>query len=323
MAKFLSLLDGIRVAYLEWGHASASLGKVIALHGWLDNANSFAYLGPHLAAKGYHVIAYDNIGHGYSDHFGSGGLHSLHRAVGVVNEVVSSLNVNKQPVHIVGHSMGASISLMYAATYPEKVDKLVMIDGLGPIVEPADHAARHLRRALDAETDFKKRLINKREKKRYKTVQDAIEARLMSVKVYPGKQYLSREAAQALVARGLEMVDKSTLEIEKFAIKDESKGPVSFRYDPRLLLPSYSYYTPEQAWSFYKEINSKTLILTAQDGWPWKEGGHEKDVAARLKILSEKGLLQHVELPGSHHFHLDPDHAPKVAQTIDQFLLIK
>lgn len=41
-------------------------GLPVALHGWLDNANSFARLAPKL--KGLRILALDMAGHGHSDH---------------------------------------------------------------------------------------------------------------------------------------------------------------------------------------------------------------------------------------------------------------
>jgi len=57
----LALFDGIKIAYQEWG-SQISTRKILALHGWLDNSNSFCFLGPYLADRGYHVVAIDQAG---------------------------------------------------------------------------------------------------------------------------------------------------------------------------------------------------------------------------------------------------------------------
>ena len=49
---------------LRWG--SASDLPVLALHGWLDNASSFAPLASHLS--GFQLLALDLPGHGHSQH---------------------------------------------------------------------------------------------------------------------------------------------------------------------------------------------------------------------------------------------------------------
>lgn len=57
-------LSSIRLAAMAWGH-SAGL-PVLALHGWLDNAASFARLAPLL--PDWRIVALDLAGHGHSKH---------------------------------------------------------------------------------------------------------------------------------------------------------------------------------------------------------------------------------------------------------------
>jgi pimeloyl-ACP methyl ester carboxylesterase len=108
------------------------------------------------------------------------------------------VNLNNEKYHIIGHSMGASISVMYAATFPEKVDKLVLIEGFGPLTAKVENTVRNLRKALDGE-----RLMFLKNKlpKLYPTMLQAIQARMEVVKTYPGQQFISKEAAISLVSR--------------------------------------------------------------------------------------------------------------------------
>jgi alpha-beta hydrolase superfamily lysophospholipase len=66
-----ALLDGTSIAFQEWGN-KLSKKKILALHGWLDNSNTHAYLAPYLAERGYHVVAFDYCGHGKSSHLPRG-----------------------------------------------------------------------------------------------------------------------------------------------------------------------------------------------------------------------------------------------------------
>lgn len=64
----IKIPNGLSVAFQHWNKSVSKNNdfskRVICLHGWLDNSNSFSYLGPYLANKGYEVIAIDLIGHG-------------------------------------------------------------------------------------------------------------------------------------------------------------------------------------------------------------------------------------------------------------------
>ena len=56
-------VDGLALKGLAWGDPADA--PVLALHGWLDNAASFALLAPQLS--GHYVVALDLTGHGQSD----------------------------------------------------------------------------------------------------------------------------------------------------------------------------------------------------------------------------------------------------------------
>ncbi|RYG66540.1 alpha/beta fold hydrolase [archaeon] len=122
--KSLALSSGLRMAYQEWGAGNAK--KVIALHGWLDNSNSYYYLGPYLAKHGYHCLAVDHVGHGLSDHLGVGAAYNILKSTACVTDFIRTLQWSQ--FHVVGHSMGASISMIYAAVMHENVDKLVLLE---------------------------------------------------------------------------------------------------------------------------------------------------------------------------------------------------
>ena len=132
---------GQELAGLQWPGEGE---PVLALHGWLDNAASFQPLAEPL---GHPLVALDFAGHGHSEH------RPRHQATHYVDHVRDVLAVADQlgwdRFVLVGHSMGAGVACLFAATFPERVSRLVLIEGLGPPATAADEVAPNLRKAID------------------------------------------------------------------------------------------------------------------------------------------------------------------------------
>lgn len=122
--KFATVF-GAKIRYLEAGDPAKP--TVILLHGLGGNADtSWAFNIGALSAS-YHVIAPDQIGFGKSD------KPMINYRVGTyvdfLDKFLTDLKIAK--VSLVGNSMGGWISVLYAAKYPAKVDKLVLADAAG------------------------------------------------------------------------------------------------------------------------------------------------------------------------------------------------
>lgn len=314
----LRLRSGLELATLEWGVSSSSSQKVICLHGWLDNAYSFSYLGPALASKGYHVVAYDNVGHGSSQHLPASSKNSYNvvQYTSHLRDVVDTLQWDQSIV--VGHSLGAFIATLFAGSHPDRISRVALIDGFTPMTESAAGAATTLRKALNAAQTYENKKSIATGPKPYKTLRHAIDARMSAVAAYPGKQTLSMEAATALV-RGSTYLGSSTstTTAELQRPQDLDDGPVYFRHDGRLMLPSHTFLNNEQVKSFVEGINANVCLIQAQRGWP---ASSNTQYGEYKRILEAKGKMQHHVLQGSHHLHLDPTTAPLVASTIVSFL---
>lgn len=196
----LLLRNNMRVAYQEWGSSNAS-NKILALHGWLDNSNSFKILGPYFQSMNYHFIAFDSIGHGKSSHLSKDGIYQPIKALSYLHEIIELLEW-KTPIDMIGHSMGSGLSMMYAGTFPENIKNLVLLEGLGPITQPDRNAPKVLRKAIESDKKaYLKAISFENKSKVYTNFMEAVDARVKTVSSYPGKQWLSKEAAIMLVER--------------------------------------------------------------------------------------------------------------------------
>lgn len=253
---------------------------VIALHGWLDNANSFARLAPHL--EGLRIVALDLAGHGHSDHRPVGSSYALADYVFDVLQVAEQLGW--QRFALLGHSLGAIISVLLASSLPERVTRLALIDGLVPLTGDAESAAERMGAALQAQL-----VLSGKKKPVYQDQDRAIQARMKGVLA------VSREAAELLALRGLMPVP----------------GGYTWRSDSRLTLPSATRLTHEQAMAFVHGIRCPTQLVVASDGM----------LAKKQELLGDLPF-EIARLAGGHHLHLDEEEgARSVARCINRFFV--
>jgi pimeloyl-ACP methyl ester carboxylesterase len=111
----------------HWGPEDAPV--VFMLHGWMDCSATFQFVVDELRQP-WHVIAPDWRGHGGSHRTGE--TYLFLQFIADLDAVLEHYNPN-EPVNIVGHSLGANASSVYAGSRPERVDRLVNLEGLAPV----------------------------------------------------------------------------------------------------------------------------------------------------------------------------------------------
>jgi len=253
---------------------------VIALHGWLDNANSFARLAPKLS--GLRIVAVDFAGHGHSDHRPRGAGYALADYAFDVLCVAEQLGWKQ--FALLGHSLGAIVSVIIAGSFPERVTRMALIDGIVLRSGPDIDAAENMGKALEAQLAH-----GHKRKSVHPTLDRAIEARMK------GMVAVSREAAELLAQRGLMPVP----------------GGYSWRSDSRLTLPSPLRLTDAQAMSFVRRVTCPTTLVVAEEGML----ASHPELLDRLPFTLER-------LAGGHHLHLnDEAGATLVADCFNRFFV--
>ncbi len=117
---------------LEWGSsASEPKSTVVLVHGYMDAAGTWDRVAPVLSAHGHRVLAPDMRGFGDGDRAPRGSYYHFSDYIADLADLVDALSPN-EPVALVGHSMGGTITTLYAGTFPEKVVRLANLEGLGP-----------------------------------------------------------------------------------------------------------------------------------------------------------------------------------------------
>jgi pimeloyl-ACP methyl ester carboxylesterase len=118
----------VKLAYMDVAPAQANGHTVVLLHGKNFTA---AYWEPtirFLSARGYRVIALDQLGFGKSSkpaHY----QYSFQQLATNTSTVLDAAGVDR--VSVVGHSMGGMLAIRFALMYPARVEKLVLVNPIG------------------------------------------------------------------------------------------------------------------------------------------------------------------------------------------------
>lgn len=271
-------LPGVSLAAAEWGPPNGV--PVLAAHGWLDNAGSFDLLAPLL--QGMRFVALDLAGHGFSDSRSADASYNIWQDVGDLLEVADQLGWER--FNLLGHSRGAAISMLLAAAFPERVDKLVLLEGGVPIVGNAEDAPAALAQALRD-----RRSLSRKSGRVFADRDTAIGERA------DGFSKVSPEAAAILAQRSLRAVP----------------GGYQWHADQRLKGGSEIRLTTEQAAAFVRHVRAPVLMLLAEQS-PFA------GLALYEDMISRFAEIEVVRLPGGHHFHLEGAEV-EIAERISRF----
>ncbi len=270
-------VDGLEIAGLRWGDPSDP--PILALHGWLDNAASFNTLAPLLS--GYQVLAIDLTGQGQSSRRSADASYQIWDDLPQIMAVVDQLGW--QRFALMGHSRGAIISTLVSCACPDRISRVVLLDGLIPAPVPETQVPQQL-------GDFLQQRIELLDKSN--TLLESVE---QGVAMRVGKG-LSRYAAEQLVPRSLKQVE----------------GGFEWTNDPRLQGASAVKLSDAQLAAILGGIQCPVLLLYADQGL----GRHAALLARAGQQINN---LQMHSVKGKHHFHLDGD-VQSAASQVKAFL---
>ncbi len=274
------LLPHIRLSSLQY-HSQNSEIVTIALHGWLDNANSFS---PLMAVNNnHHVIAIDWPGHGHSQHRG---VDASYQLLDYVYDLYALIEHHQwQKVNIIGHSLGAIVASIFTGTFPELVNKLVLIEALGAISSKPQETRDLLKKSI---VNRYREQIKESSNKRYSSFEKAVLARTMA-------SDFNSDIAKILVERSLLATDDG----------------FKWRSDPRLKQLSPMRMVEQQALDLLSGIEHETLLILGENGYL----SLRKTLSERMAVMPN--LNVHT-LAGGHHLHME--HPEPVWRLISQHL---
>lgn len=177
----------LKLQFWDWG--TEGRPTLILVHGGLDHARNWDWVARALRDD-FHIYAIDLRGHGNSQH-APGSSYTI--AEHVLDLSALADVINDYPIYLIGHSLGGIIVLAYSGVFPERVKKVVAIEGLGP---PPNHhsqepAPLRLRRWID-----QIRNLEKREPRSYPQLEAAVN------RMKEANPHLSDEVARHLTLHG-------------------------------------------------------------------------------------------------------------------------
>jgi pimeloyl-ACP methyl ester carboxylesterase len=114
-------VNGLTLRVREWPKGGP---PIVLAHGLASNSRIWDDVAARLSDR-YHVVAFDQRGHGLSDRPTDG--FTFDRVVGDLGGVIEALGLDRPT--LVGHSWGGNVVLAFAAAHPDRVRGLVLVDG--------------------------------------------------------------------------------------------------------------------------------------------------------------------------------------------------
>jgi len=238
---------------------------LVVLHGFLEHGAAWRWVAEQLNRP---VYAPDQRGHGRSEHVGRGGFYHFWDYISDLDLLLEQLSPGG-PVDLLGHSMGGTVACLYAGTRPERVHRLVLVEGLGP----PDTSSTLTQRA-------KLFLEHRRNPHRNPVLEDVPAAAL---RIRRHNRRLSEERALSLAEHSTRPVD----------------GGVTWSWDARHRARSPRPFVDAQFIPFLQEITAPTLVIWGgASGFPGL-GRAEHISGARVVQIPGAGHLVHLDAPES------------------------
>lgn len=260
----------LKLHFWDWGDNGKP--NLILVHGGMDHARSWDRIAQAFF-NDFRVLAPDLRGHGDSS-WAPGSMYSIAEFSLDLSTLVDI--VGRHPVYIAGHSLGAAIVLQYAGIFPERVQKVVAIEGVAPPPKPASPkpAYARIRDWMEAVRDCEKRLPH-----RYPGLEAAYE------RMQKENPYLSEEMARHLTL---------------FGSNWNPDGTLSWKFDNFIRAISPYSFNMDEAREIWSNIQCPVLIFRGLDSWvedPAKEGHIGAIPNHRLISVPNAGHWVHHDQP--------------------------
>jgi pimeloyl-ACP methyl ester carboxylesterase len=284
-------LRGLKTAIRVWPEVSAvgaassdspvESHTLVLLHGWMDVSASFQFLVDALPAN-WRCVSFDWRGFGQSQHAGVDSYWFADYVADLdffLDEAAEKGWIKSVAVNLVAHSMGGNVAMLYAGIRPERIRKLINLEGTGmPATKPTQAPKRY--RQWLSELHTPPRLND------YAALGD-VAARLQKT-----NPRLRDDFAQFLASHWAKPTEDGRFKLTSDALHKVS-NPILYRV--------------EEVIACWREITAPVLLALASDTNEWHQFIKQPAYQRRLKAIRdvtvvtvpETGHMMHHDQPGA------------------------
>jgi pimeloyl-ACP methyl ester carboxylesterase len=277
--------QGLPIHYLEWGEPVGE--PIVLIHGFLDMAHSwqsFVDCFETTQPRQPWIIAPDCRGHGDSGWIGAGGYYHFPDYVFDLDCVLQALGATR--CSLIGHSMGGTISWLYAGAFPEHLDKLVLIEGVGPPGMEFSDAPLRMRTWISE--------VHQRGRSHF-------------------RQYTSVEAgARQLQQTNPRLTEAAALDLARAGMKQHGSGKWVWKFDPLHRTAAPQPFYPAQALEFLRRVRCAVLIVEGAQS-------HQRRRADKQQRYEAISRREQIVIDDAGHM-VHQDNPKMLAQAITAFL---
>ncbi|MBC3807531.1 alpha/beta hydrolase [Undibacterium seohonense] len=280
-------LRGLNMHIRHWGNPDAPI--LFMVHGWMDVAASFQFVVDCLS-RDWHVIAPDWRGFGLTE-YPKVESYWFPDYVADLDAILQHYSP-EQPVNLLGHSMGGNIAMIYAGVRPERIAKLINLEGFGMPMTQAKQAPGRYRKWLD------------------------------ELREVPTLRHYAdlTEVAGRLQKTNPRLSDQRASFLAQHWSKENAQGQWELLADPAHKNSSPLLYHVDEVLQCWQNIAAPVLWVEANDTDIWRMIGSKEEarveIDRRMKFIPT--IQTEVVMDAGHMLHHDQ---PEVlAQLIEEFL---
>lgn len=288
-SEFVTLRDK-RFHLRTWGAADAPL--LVMLHGWGDVAATWQFVVDAFAQE-WRIVAPDLRGFGQSQ--GNNSTYWFADYVADLDVLLEHLSPNV-PVKLVGHSMGGNLVSLYAGVRPERVTRLVNLEGTGLPPHPAEMAPTRMAKWLN--------VLREKDQGKLPWFKSYANHAEFAVRLKRDNPRLTDERADFMAANLGEVKADGTIGLA---------ADVHHRWD------SPNLYRVEEYMAIWRKIAAPTLMITGEHSFLFSRffGKDAPEYRHRVECFQN---IQEISLADSGH-NMHHDEPERVAALIEEFML--